>query len=110
MPATYHDPHTVMSPKKYLKKVDVLYDGGADGFSLAIIDWEGIEHVGIRWNVAFKEQADEHKQAGKIISEGSPSSNGVPSWFVLPRELFSPALFDKDSEIFKTLATAWLKQ
>jgi hypothetical protein len=104
----YYDPSTVTNPRKFIKHVAVLYDGKENGFSLAIIDWEGTEHVGIRWNVAAKEQTDPEKQAGKTICAGSPSSQGIPSWFILPRELFNPALFDKDSDEFMGLIAQWL--
>ncbi len=103
----YHDPATVTNPKKFIKQVDVLYNGGDDGFSLAVIDWEGTTHIGIRWNVAFKEQADTEKQAGRAMCDGSPSANGIPSWFILPRELFNPALFDRDSAAFMKLVAEW---
>jgi len=109
MPFVYHDPGTVISPKRFIKKVGVLYDGKDDCFSLAIIDWEGVEHIGIRWNVAVKEQTDIQKQNGTIRCDGSPSSGGIPSWFILPRELFTPELFDKDSSMFIDLAAKWRK-
>ena len=107
MPFIYHDPASVCSPKKFIKQVDVLYDGGEEGFSLAMIDWEGTEHIGIRWNVAIKEQADVNKRSGATTCDGSPSLNGVPSWFILPRELFNPELFDKDSNTFMDIVTKW---
>ena len=109
MPFIYHDPETVTNPKKFIKKVDVLYDGKEDGFSLAVINWEGTEHIGIRWNVAIKEQDDMEKQTGKIKCNGSPSAQGIPSWFILPRELFNPELFDKDSSMFLDLVAEWRK-
>jgi hypothetical protein len=106
-PLLYHDPRTVANPAKFIRKVDVLYDGKEDGFSLAILDWEGTPHIGIRWNVAEKERADAEKQAGTAICDGSPSAKGIPSWFILPRELFNPTLFDKDSEAFLKLVASW---
>jgi hypothetical protein len=107
MPFVYHDPKTVVHPKKFIRNIDVLYDGNADGFSLAMIDWEGVQHIGIRWNVAIKEQQDEKKQSGMEICYGSPALNGIPSWFILPRELFNPGLFDKDSSSFMDMVTKW---
>lgn len=103
MPLLYHNPETVINPRKFIKKVTVLYDGKEDGFSLSVIDWEGVDHIGIRWNVAIKEQDNPEKQAGRQICDGSPAQNRVPSWFILPRELFNPALFDKDSTAFLEL-------
>jgi hypothetical protein len=107
MPLLYHNPATVANPKNFIRKVDVLYDGKEDGFSLAMLDWEGVPHIGIRWNVAAKELSDTEKQSGKLICNGSPSSKGIPSWFILPRELFNPDLFDKDSETFLKLVAGW---
>lgn len=107
MPLIYHDPTTVRSPQKFIKAVNVLYDGKEDGFSLAIIDWEGLDHIGIRWNVAIKELNNVDKQSGKVKCDGSPSANGIPSWFILPRELFNPELFDKDSGQFMNLVASW---
>ena len=106
----YRDPSTVTNPKKFIRKIDVLYDGKEEGFSLAMINWEGVDHVGIRWNVAIKEHNDIEKQTGKVICDGSPSLKGTPSWFILPRELFDPELFDKDSEVFLKLVEAWKMQ
>lgn len=107
MPIVYHNPHTVVSPQKFIRKVTVLYDGGKDGFSLAVLDWEGTDHIGIRWNVAMKERKDEDKQTGKVLCDGAPSSKGIPSWFILPVELFSPELFDHNSTAFMNLITKW---
>jgi hypothetical protein len=109
MPFIYHDPHTVLNPAKFIRKIEVLYDGQHEGFSLAVIDWEGTDHIGIRWNVAIKEQGDSEKQNGNLICNGSPSLNGIPSWFILPRELFNPALFDKESDAFMRLLAEWEK-
>ena len=109
MPLVYHDPAAITNPKKFIKKVDVLYDGKEEGFSMALIDWEGVNHVGIRWNVAIKEKGDLEKLAGKITCDGAPSAHGVPSWFILPRELFNPVLFDKDSDMFMKLVSDWIK-
>ncbi len=80
-----------------LPHISVLYHGGASGFSLAMVMCEGLQHVAMRWNVANKEQQDSHKQEGKVICTGSPALGAVPTWFILPREVFSPALFYQDS-------------
>lgn len=103
----YHDPNTVVNPKKVIEKITVLYDGKEDGFSLAVVVCEGLDHVAIRWNVAIKEQADEDKKTGKLVCAGSPAVNRVPAWFILPRELFNPVIFDKDSEGFLKMVEGW---
>lgn len=107
MSYVYHHPSTVIHPKKIINQITVLYDGGSEGFSLAMIHCEGLDHVGIRWNVAIKEQADLNKRSGAIVCDGSPSLNGIPSWFILPRELFNPELFDKDSKSFMAMVANW---
>jgi hypothetical protein len=95
----YFDPRTVTQPSDYISGIEVLYDGGADGFSLALLKCEGVEHIAIRWNVARKEQDDLLKMEGKEKCLGTPSAKGAPSWFILPRELFQPELFDPGSPI-----------
>jgi hypothetical protein len=109
MPFSYHAPHTVINPVKFIRKVEVLHDSGAEGFSLAMIDWEGTPHIGIRWNVAAKEQNDPEKRSGSTICHGAPATKGIPSWFILPRELFDPALFNKNDSKFLGLASKWAK-
>ena len=103
----YHNPHTVVHPASIITHISVLYDGGATGFSLAMVTCEGLPHVAMRWNVANKEQQDPHKQQGRDICSGSPAMGVVPTWFILPRELFNPALFDKDSSTFLHLVNSW---
>ncbi|MCW3120937.1 MAG: hypothetical protein JWQ38_429 [Flavipsychrobacter sp.] len=107
MPFIYHDPATVTNPKTVINNITILYDGGAEGFSLAMLTCEGLAHVGVRWNVAIKEQVDDAKASGKVICDGSPSLKGMPSWFILPRELFNPELFDKDSSQFMDMVANW---
>jgi hypothetical protein len=107
MPFIYHDPATVKRPQKFIRTVDVLYDGGVEGFSLAVIDWEGTDHIGMRWNVAIKEHGEQDKHCGAKVCAGSPALNGAPSWFILPRELFNPVLFDKDSAAFLEMVAKW---
>lgn len=103
----YYSPHTVVHPASIITHISVLYDGGATGFSLAMVVCEGFPHVAMRWNVANKEQQDLHKQKGRAICVGSPAVGAVPTWFILPRELFNPALFDKDSSTFLHLVNSW---
>jgi len=89
----YHDPITVLRPAKHITSLQVLHDGGADGASLAVVHWDGLPHLAVRWNVAFAERAVDNKVTGEVICHGSPARNGLPTWFVLPRELFHPDLF-----------------
>jgi hypothetical protein len=104
----YHPPHSITNPRRYIRSVHILHDSGPDGFSLATIDWEGTPHIGIRWNVAHKERTDAQKISGSVVCHGAPAPNGVPSWFILPRELFDPALFHADNAALLSLAQAGL--
>lgn len=71
---TYRKPETVTSPKERLEYLELIFDGGADSFSLAKIRWDGDECVGIRWN-------------GNDNSIGEPNSFGNPTWFVIPEQI-----------------------
>jgi hypothetical protein len=69
MPLLYHGPETVINPRRFIKKVIVLYDGKEEGFSLSSIDWECVDHMGIRWNVAIKELDSPEKQNGLQVCD-----------------------------------------
>jgi hypothetical protein len=71
---SYVDPGTVVSPKNRVKSVDVLYNAGR--WSAALLDYDGAERLGIRWNGSKKRQG-----------VGNPQSHGRPTWFVVPEEL-----------------------
>jgi hypothetical protein len=68
-------PESVRTPKKRVGSVDVIFDGGTGNWSLALLDFDGKERVGIRWN----------GEDGPSI--GNPQSHGQPTWFILPTEL-----------------------
>ena len=72
----YVNPETVVSPRNKIRSVDVLYDDGAGSWSVAILDYDGRERLGIRWN-------GENGESGI----GNPQSRARPTWFVLPDEL-----------------------
>ena len=72
----YIDPRTVLSPKNRVASVDILYDGGPGHWSVARLEYDGEERVGMRWN-------GEEDEAGI----GNPQSRGKPTWFVVPNEL-----------------------
>lgn len=93
----YFNPHDVLSPKEFIEIINILYDGGAESFSLARILWEGGEGYAIRWNVARREWDDPDKINGTKDCVGMPSSHGYPVWFVLPLEFdeFIPELLKK---------------
>jgi hypothetical protein len=72
----YIDPETVVAPRSRVTAVEVLYNSGPGGWSLARLDFDGEECLGIRWNGAEQEPGI-----------GNPQSRGRPTWFVIPGEL-----------------------
>jgi hypothetical protein len=74
----YVDPTTVLSPRNRLRSVDVLYNSGPgpDSWSVALLDFDGDECLGIRWNGNDDEPGI-----------GNPQSRARPTWFVVPGEL-----------------------
>jgi hypothetical protein len=72
----YVNPEIVVTPKNRVRSVHVLYDGGPGGWSVAMVDFDGEECVGFRWN------GDEGEPG-----IGTPQSRGRPTWEILPREL-----------------------
>lgn len=97
----YVKPNLVTSPRDFIGNVEVIYNGGAESFSLAKIEWEGSPSYAIRWNVARREWDDPVKISLKKECVGMPSSHGYPVWFVIPDEFL-----DKDSEIWKLLESS----
>jgi hypothetical protein len=73
----YTKPQDVLSPKGSIKNIRVIYDGREHGWSLARLEWDGEEVIGIRWNGG---------STNGIPSVGNPQSRGYPTWFVLPEE------------------------
>jgi hypothetical protein len=74
----YVDPMTVVSPRNRLRSVDILFnsDPGRGGWSVALLDFDGDECIGIRWNGSEGEPGI-----------GNPQSRARPTWFVVPEEL-----------------------
>lgn len=72
---SYIPPADVISPRKSITNVRVLIDEGEENFSLAELQWDGEERMGLRWN-------------GSTDSPiGNPQSRGIPTWFVLPEAI-----------------------
>jgi len=71
----YVEPATVWAPKASIRSVQILFNSGPGGWSVASIDWESSEAIGIRWN---------GKEGSGI---GNPQSRGNATWFILPNEL-----------------------
>jgi hypothetical protein len=72
----YIDPQTVLSPRNLVASVDILYNGGPGDWSVARLEYDGEERIGIRWN--GKEE---------VAGIGNPQSRGKPTWFVVPDQL-----------------------
>lgn len=88
MSKSYVDPATVLSPRGSVKNLEIIYDGGADSFSLAKLEWDGNPAHGIRWN-GYTDQ-----KTGKM-HKGSPISTGYPVWLILPTEVVEALDFEK---------------
>ena len=73
----YIAPETVQSPKGRVKNIDVIYDAGpsAASWSIAKLQWDEKDAIGIRWN------GDEDHLVG------TPQSRGKATWFIVPKEI-----------------------
>jgi hypothetical protein len=89
MPYRINNPATVLSPRKNVKNVTVLYNGGAvpGGYSVAKLKWNGNDVIGVRWNITENEVHDKDKISGKNVCLGEPNSHGYSTWFILPDDL-----------------------
>ncbi len=76
---SYITPNLVVSPKKWVSNLNVIYDGGEHSWSLARMTWDGRESIGLRWNGGSDDK--------RFPGIGNPQSRGVPTWFILPDEL-----------------------
>ena len=74
---SYVDPRTVLSPRNVIRSVRILHDSGQvpESWSVALLDWDGTEVIGFRWN------GDENSPIG------NPQSHGKPTWSILPEDL-----------------------
>ncbi len=66
------DPNLVNSPRKHIKEVKVVFTNPSNTFSIAIIVYDNVNRVGIRWN-------------GEKDEKGYPQTFGRPTWFLLPK-------------------------
>lgn len=82
-------PSKVISPKKNVKNVTVLYDGGTGHgcYSVAKLKWNKKDVIGVRWNVSENEVNNAEKISGKKVCLGEPNSRGYSTWFVIPDAL-----------------------
>lgn len=84
-------PNLVLSPKKNVKNVTVLYDGGTGHgrYSVAKLKWNKKDVIGVRWNVSENEANHPDKLSGLKVCLGEPNSRGYSTWFVIPDDLLS---------------------
>ena len=94
----YTAPSNVSSPRDFISNVQVFFDGGANSFSLARVEWEGTSRIAVRWNIARREWDTPEKISNQRVCVGMPSSHGYPVWFILPDEIL-----DRDSKIWKKI-------
>ena len=82
----YIKPINVKSPRSYVKTIKPLYDGGCEGFSIAILEnINGECNVGMRWNISENEWEDQRKIKEEKYCVGMPQSRGYSVWFILPK-------------------------
>ena len=82
----YNKPKDVKSPRRYVKTIKPLYDGGCEGFSIAILEnINGECYVGMRWNISENEWEDQRKINEEKCCVGMPQSRGYSVWFILPK-------------------------
>ena len=72
----YVNPETVLTPRNRVTSVEILYSSGQGGWSLARLEFDDEDRLGIRWNGSEQEPGI-----------GNPQSRGRPTWFVVPKEL-----------------------
>jgi len=99
----YHEPINVISPKDFIKIIDIVEEGDESSYSIALIEWEGIKQLAIRWNVARREWDDIDKVEERKICVGMPSSHGYPVWFVLPKMFMNNVLEKADTKLIKII-------
>ena len=82
----YIKPKDVKNPRSYVKTIKPLYDGGCEGFSIAILEnINGECNVGMRWNISEIEWVDQRKIEEEKYCVGMPQSRGYSVWFILPK-------------------------
>lgn len=94
MPYRINHPLSVLSPKKNVKNVTLLYNGGPlpGGYSIAKLQWNGKDVIGVRWYISENEVHYTDKISGKKVCLGEPNSRGYSTWFILPDNLISKLL------------------
>ena len=88
------NPEDVQSPKRLLVVVSVIANTGEDGYSVALIRWNGEPRLAMRWN-----------GSGDENDLGNPQLRGYPAWFVIPDEFRESILENNNiSQEYRALA------
>jgi|GraSoiStandDraft_39_1057311.scaffolds.fasta_scaffold27730_4 hypothetical protein len=72
---TYIEPQTVCAPRASVRAVEIIYNEGSGKWSVARVNWEDEDRIGIRWN------------GGDGPGVGNPQSRGRATWFIVPEPL-----------------------
>jgi hypothetical protein len=72
---TYKLPQDVISPKTAISHIRVLEDKEKDSYSIAKLKFHNVWSIACRWNGSKKDPA------------GHPNSRGIPTWFIIPKEI-----------------------
>jgi hypothetical protein len=106
---TYIDPSEVTSPQANVSDVRPIVDGREDSWSAALLKWNELLAVGLRWNGGGGSE-------GQKPSPGNPQSRGLPTWFILPDEIAAAVLHALaqyglgGGKINKAQAIQWVKE
>ena len=73
----YIRPEDVLSPRDKVKNLEIIRNNDKEDYSIALLEYDGIECVGVRWNTTNEEKDN----------IGTPQSRGVHTWFILPKEV-----------------------
>lgn len=83
--------------------VSVIYDGGDQGYSVAIGTTPGGKRVcAVRWNGNY-----DHQGKGELPDTGTPAQGNFARWFVLPEFLIEPVIAGTYDYMRKN-AVAWV--
>ena len=109
----YYNPLTINCPQDYVKMDRVIYDGtaqnGSEDFSLALIFWDGLPTLAMRWNHTMREESDTDKKNNIKKCMGIPVSFAHPVWFVIPHAMHS-AILDSMVGIAKSADVEYAKR
>ncbi|EOJ8667008.1 hypothetical protein AB7250_07650 [Providencia stuartii] len=85
----YINPKDVLSPKGQVEILDIIFDSGRWGASVALLNYrdsigdEFEECIGMRWNGSLKDN-----------NKGTPLSRGYPIWFIIP-DVFKDVIIEQ---------------